>query len=106
MELGSIFKRKKARKVAETRLGVASFILALFTLAYFNVFLMTKSSLGAFSNMFLQIIPAIGLLLAFLSFFRVHYKKTFTWWALFVYVFIGISLVTILFVEFIIYPKP
>ena len=98
--------QKKQPKLRETRWGVLSFVCALLSLAYFNILLMTLDGVVFFSNLFLQAIPAVGILSAFISFTRRSYKKTFTWWALALYLFMIICVFIIGFFEFVIYPKP
>lgn len=107
MELVDRFKNKrKEPKLRETKFGMFSFVCALLTLAYLNIFLMTLDGMLLFSNLFFQAIPAVGVISAFLSFVRVNYKKTFTWWALSLYLFMLICIVVVGFFEFAIYPKP
>ncbi|WP_456276388.1 hypothetical protein [Bacillus sp. AK128] len=96
----------KEPKLRETRLGIVSFVCALLSLAYLNIFLMTLDGFDVFSNLFLQIIPAVGILSALLSFTRTRYKKNFTWWAIALYLFMFICIIVIFFVEFATYMKP
>lgn len=107
MELVKRLRRKgKEPKLRETRLGLVSFVCALLTLAYFNIFLMTLEGFDIFSNIFLQIIPTVGILSALLSFTRIRYKKTFTWWAIALYLFMLLCFLVIFFIEFATYMKP
>lgn len=107
MELVNRLKQKrKEPKLRETRLGVLSFVCALLTLAYLNIFLIKLGGLEGFSSFFLQIVPSVGVILALASFTRVNYKKTFTWWSLGLYLFMLLCVVVIGFFEFVIYPKP
>ncbi|GAA0504433.1 hypothetical protein GCM10008986_34970 [Salinibacillus aidingensis] len=98
-------KRKKP-KLRETRLGIFSFICALLSLAYMNVYLITLGGLDGLSNFFFQFTPTIGVVLALVSFTRFNYKKTFTWWALGLFLFMLVCVFVIGFFEFTIYPKP
>ncbi|APH06526.1 hypothetical protein [Bacillus weihaiensis] len=98
--------KRKEPKYRETRFGIVSFVCAILTLAYFNLFLMTLDGFDVFSNLFLQIIPFVGIISAFLSFTRINYKKTFTWWAIALYLFMLICFIVIFFVEFATYMKP
>lgn len=107
MELVKRMKAKrKEHKLRETRLGVISFICALLTLAYFNVFLISLNGLEGITGFFFQVIPTIGVLLALFSFTRINYKKTFAWWALGLFLFMVVCIAVIGFFEFVIYPKP
>ncbi len=107
MELVRRLKQKnKIPKMRETRLGVLSFICALLSLAYLNVFLISLNGMAGISELFLKLLPTIGILLALASFTRVTYKKTFTWWTLGLYLFMLICVIVIGFFEFAIYPKP
>lgn len=107
MELVNRMKQKrKEPKLRETRFGLVAFVCALLTLAYFNIFLMTLEGFNVFSNIFLQIIPTVGILSSLLSFTRISYKKTFTWWAIAIYLFMLLCFLVIFFIEFATYTKP
>ncbi len=107
MELVKKLKEnRKVPKLRETRFGIVSFVFALLTLAYLNIFLMTLSGMELFSSFFLQAIPAIGVISGVLSLTRVNYKKTFTWWAFALYLFMVVCILMVGFFEFAIYPKP
>ncbi|MFD1019545.1 hypothetical protein [Thalassobacillus hwangdonensis] len=101
-----LVKKNPKLKLRETRFGVVSFLCALLTLAYLNIFLLSLNSFNPFANLFLQIIPTTGIITGFVSFFRVGYRKTFTWWALGLYAFMFICVVFIGFIEFATYTKP
>lgn len=107
MELVKRIKEKRNEpKLRETRLGVLSFVCALLTLTYLNVFLIRLDGIKGISNFFFQVIPTVGVILALASFTRINYKKTFTWWALGLYLFMLVCVLVIGFFEFVIYPKP
>lgn len=107
MELVKRLKdKRRGPKLIETRLGVFSFVITLLTLAYFNIFLIRLDGVTLFSNLFLLVLPVIGVISALLSFTRFNYKKTFAWWALALYMFMLICIVIILFIEFATYTKP
>ncbi|MGP4040153.1 hypothetical protein ACTWP4_09700 [Gracilibacillus sp. D59] len=105
MELVKGVNRKEP-KLRETRLSIFSFICALLTLAYFNIFLMTSNGLPLFSNLFLQIVPGMGVVSALLSFTRLNYKKRFALWALGLFLFMLICVFIVGFIEFATYTKP
>lgn len=98
--------RSKKPKLRETKLGIIAFILALISLAHFNFLLMTHFSPPIGTLLFYPILPMVSVLCALLSFTRVEYKKTYTWLALAIYVFIVICMGVIFFFAFTIYPKP
>ncbi|MFD1848572.1 hypothetical protein [Oceanobacillus bengalensis] len=106
MELVKQMKKKRKNRYRESKLSIFSFICALLTLAYFNIFLMTLDGIDILTNLFLQILPTIGILTALLSFTRVNHKKTFAYWSLALYLFIVICIVVVGFFELSIYPKP
>lgn len=107
MELVKKLKAKrKEPKLRETRFGVISFICALLTLAYFNLVLLNLDSFEGFANLFFQVVPTIGVISTLLSFTRINYKKTFTWWAIALYLFIVVCAFVIAFFSYTIYPKP
>ncbi|RIW34024.1 hypothetical protein D3H55_10535 [Bacillus salacetis] len=98
--------KKKTVKTKETRLGIASFICALISLAYLNIFLIRMDDIGRLSDIFFMFLPLIGVGLALFSFIRIQHRKTFAWWALGLYGFMLICIVTIFFFGFVINPKP
>lgn len=98
--------KKKTTKTKETRLGVYSFVCALMSLAYLNIFLIRMDEIGALFHFFFMYLPVIGVGLALFSFIRFRYKKTFTLWALGLYAFIFICIVVIFFFGLVINPKP
>ncbi|WP_208589619.1 hypothetical protein [Gracilibacillus suaedae] len=105
MELVKRSNSKKP-KLRETRLSIFSFICALLTLAYFNMMLMTSIGLPLFSNVFLLIVPVLGVISGLLSFTRLKYKNTFAWWSLGLFLFIFVSVVVVGFIELATYTKP
>jgi cell division protein FtsW (lipid II flippase) len=98
--------KKKTPKTKETRLGVYSFICALTSLAYLNIFLIRMDDIGSLFHFFFMYLPLIGVGLALSSFIRIHYKKTFAWWALGIYAFMFLCIVAIFFFGMVINPKP
>ncbi|TGB01101.1 hypothetical protein [Halobacillus salinus] len=101
-----LVKKKKKVKLGETRLGVVSFVCALLTLAYLNIFLLTSGGPDPFSNLFLQVVPTVGVLTGLISLIKVNHRRTFTWWALGLYGFMFVCILVIGFVEFATYTKP
>ncbi|MBA2176232.1 hypothetical protein H0266_15145 [Halobacillus locisalis] len=101
-----LVKKKPKIKLRETRLGVVSFICALLTLGYLNIFLLSLEGYSPIANLFLQIIPTTGIITGLLSLVRVRYRKTFTWWAFGLYGFMFVCVLVIGFIEFATYTKP
>ncbi|MCC2250144.1 hypothetical protein JUJ52_09205 [Virgibacillus sp. AGTR] len=109
MELVSLFHRKEKKKrlkLRETKFGIASFICALLTLAYLNIFLLTFGEVAGLTNIFFGVLPFLGTLFGLISLTRMNFKKTFTLLAFSIYVFTAFCIVIVGFFELSIYPKP
>ena len=102
----NLLSKNKKPKLRETRLGIASFVCALVSLAHINFILMTNNSPPIVSKLLFPIFPMTGIFLALLSLTRVQYKKTYTWLAFGIYAFIAICMFAIFIFAYSIYPKP